>query len=362
MEFVRLNKALERIHPADAVAMRRARARQRKLTKPPGSLGRLEDISIQLAGIFGTDQPRVSGKTVVIVAGDHGVVAQGISGYPQEVTVQMLRNILEEGAAISVLARRFGVRRIVVDAGMAGEPVPTDELRRLCIGNGTGDISQGPAMSSGQAEQCVNAGIELALEAADSGADLLGTGDMGIGNTTSSSAIIAALTGRSPAQTTGAGTGRTPPELDHKIRIVLRALEVNAPDPRDPLDVLAKVGGFEIGVLAGVILGGAMRRRVVVLDGFIAAAAALIACSLSSTTRDYLIASHRSAEQGHRVALSRLKLRPLLDLGLRLGEGTGAVLAMPVIEGAAACLSEMATFVEAGVSGRTAQEAPEDIG
>ncbi|MDE0155861.1 MAG: nicotinate-nucleotide--dimethylbenzimidazole phosphoribosyltransferase [Gammaproteobacteria bacterium] len=357
--MIALNEALEKIRPADDVAMRRARARQRHLTKPPGSLGRLEDVSVQLAGILGTERPRLRGKTLIIAAGDHGVVAQGISGYPREVTVQMVRNILAEGAAISVLAGRLGVERIVVDAGVAGELPVSPGIRSLRIGRGTGDITQGPAMSRPQAERCISAGMELALEAADSGADLIGTGDMGIGNTTPSSAIVAALTGRPPAQTTGRGTGRTPAQLAYKIEVVSKALEVNAPDPEDPLDVLAKVGGFEIGVLAGIALGGAMMRRAVVLDGFIAAAAALIACSLSPATRDYLIASHRSAEKGHRVALSRLKLRPLLDLGLRLGEGTGAVLAMPVIEGAAACLSDMATFAEAGVSGRPATDTPE---
>ena len=350
--MIALNEVPEKIHPVDDAAMRRARARQRQLTKPPGSLGRLEDVSVQLAGIFGTDRPLLRGKTVIIAAGDHGVVARGISGYPREVTAQMVRNILAEGAAISVLTRRLGVDRIVVDAGVAGELPAAPGIRSLNIGNGTGDITQGPAMSRLQAERCISAGMELAVEAAGSGADLIGTGDMGIGNTTPSSAIVAALTGRPPAQTTGRGTGRTPAQLARKIRVVSEALEVNAPDPGDPLDVLAKVGGFEIGVLAGVALGGAMMRRAVVLDGFIAAAAALIACSLSSRVRGYLVASHRSAEKGHRVALSRLRLRPLLDLGLRLGEGTGAVLAMPVIEGAAACLSDMATFAEAGVSGR----------
>ena len=354
--MIALNEALEKISPADDAAMRRARARQRQLTKPPGSLGRLEDVSVQLAGIFGTDRPHLRGKTVIIVAGDHGVVARGISGYPGEVTVQMVRNILADGAAISVLTRRLGVDRIVVDAGVVGELPVSPGIRSLRIGRGTGDITQGPAMSRLQAERCISAGMELAMEVAGSGADLIGTGDMGIGNTTPSSAIVAALTGRPPAQTTGRGTGRTPAQLARKIRVVSEALEVNAPDPGDPMDVLAKVGGFEIGVLAGIALGGAMMRRAVVLDGFIAAAAALIACSLSPAAQDYLIASHRSAEKGHRVALSELKLRPLLDLGLRLGEGTGAVLAMPVIESAAACLSDMATFAEAGVSGRSATE------
>ena len=360
MSVTRLSEALDKIRPADAAAKRRARARQRSLTKPPGSLGRLEDISVQLAGIFGTDRPEVSGRTVVIAAADHGVVARGISGYPQEVTNQMVRNFLADGAAISVLTRHLGVRRIIVDAGVAGELPPSSEIRTLRIGRITGDISQGPAMSRTQAEQCIGAGIDLAAEAAATGADLIGTGDMGIGNTTPSSAIVAALTGTPPAAATGRGTGRSPAELARKIAVVQQALEVNEPAPEDPVDVLAKVGGFEIGVLAGLVLGGAMMRRVVVLDGFISGAAALIACTLSPHARDYLVASHRSAEKGHRAVLSYLKLRPLLDLGMRLGEGTGAVLAMPVIEGAAACLAGMATFAEAGVSGHGARAASGD--
>ena len=362
MSVTLLQEALEEIRPADAAAMRRARTRQNNLTKPRGSLGRLEDVSVQLAGIFGTDKPQVHGRIVIIAAGDHGVIAQGVSGYPQEVTVQMVRNFLAEGAAINVLSRHLGVRRVIVDAGVAGELPRSPEIRRICIGRGTGDITRGPAMTRAQAQQCIVAGINLAAEAADTGADLIGTGDMGIGNTTPSSAIVAALTGRPPQDTTGRGTGRTPGELAHKVGVVRQALEVNKPAPGDPLDVLAKVGGFEIGVLAGLVLGGAMMRRVVVLDGFISGAAALIACSLSSSARDYIIASHRSAEKGHRAVLAHLKLRPLLDLGLRLGEGTGAVLAMPVIEGAAACLTEMATFEEAGVSTRAAGAAQETAG
>lgn len=336
--------------------MRRAQRRQRNLTKPPGSLGRLEDVSAQLAGIFGTERPQIRGKAVIVAAGDHGVVAQGVTGYPQEVTAQMVLNFLAGGAAVSVMARRLGVRMFIVDAGVASDLPPHPELRAVRVGRGTGDITLGPAMSREQAEQCLLAGISLAKEAAESGADLIGTGDMGIGNTTASSAIASALTGRNPEDTTGKGTGRTPEEMMHKIRVVRRAIQVNAPEPGDALDVLAKVGGFEIGVLAGVVLGGAMMRRAVVLDGFISGAAGLVAYSLNPTVRDYMIAAHRSAEKGHRAVLSHLKLRPLLDLGMRLGEGTGGVLAMSVIETAAACLSDMATFDEAGVSDREADE------
>ncbi len=349
---ITVSEAVERIRPADSDAMRRTEARQLSLTKPPGSLGRLEDVSIRLAGIFGTEQPRIRGKAVIVAAGDHGVVAQGVTGYPQEVTAQMVMNFLGGGAAISVMCRRLGVRQVIVDAGVAADLPSHPELRSLKIGRGTGDISRGPAMSLGQAELCVEAGVNLAAEAVESGADLIATGDMGIGNTTASSAITAVVTGRSPGETTGEGTGRTPEELRHKIAVVRTALEVNKPDPNDGLDLLSRLGGFEIGVLAGVVLGTAMMRRAIVLDGFISGAAALVAGVLCPTARDYMIASHVSAERGHLAALSHLGLTPLLDLGMRLGEGTGAVLALPIVEVAAACLSEMATFGEAGVSDR----------
>ena len=339
------------IGPADPVAREAARLRQARLTKPPGSLGRLEDLSLQVAAIQGTECPVVRGKAVVVAAADHGVVAQGVTGYPQEVTAQMVLNFLAGGAAVSVMARRQGVRLVVVDAGVA-TPLPSHpELRALGIGPGTADMTQGPAMSREQAEACVLAGVGIARELADAGAEVVGTGDMGIGNTTASSAITAAITGRPARQTTGRGTGRNDEELEHKVAVVERALAVNRPAARDGLDVLAKVGGFEIGVLAGVVLGGALTRRVVVLDGFISGAAALVAHSLCPTVADYLVASHLSAESGHRVVLSHLGLRPLLDMGMRLGEGTGAVLAMGLVEAAASCLTEMATFDEAGVSG-----------
>jgi nicotinate-nucleotide--dimethylbenzimidazole phosphoribosyltransferase len=349
-----LSEIRERIGPADVGAMRRAEARQTALTKPPGSLGRLEDVSVKLAGIFGVEQPVIRGKAVIVAAGDHGVVAQGVTGYPQEVTAQMVRNFLAGGAAISVMARLGAVRQIVVDAGIASDGLPDQPgLRSLRIGRGTADMSRGPAMSGEHAIRCLEAGASLATEVAASGVDLIATGDMGIGNTTASSAIAAAMTGRPPAETTGEGTGRSPEELRRKIAVVEMALKANAPDPADAIGVLAKVGGFEIGVLAGVMLGAAAERRVVVLDGFISGAAALVAYGLDPAVRDYMIASHRSAEMGHRAVLSHLRLDPLLDLGMRLGEGTGAVLAMSIIEAAAACLTEMATFGEAGVSDRS---------
>ena len=297
---------VRRIAPADRDAAHAAALWQRRLTKPPGSLGRLEELSIRIAGILGAERPALRGKTIVIAAADHGVVAQGVTAYPQEVTAQMVRNILAGGAAVSVMARKAGVRLVVVDAGVASPLPPHPELRVVRAGRGTADITQGPAMTREQAEACVTAGVALALEAADAGADIIGTGDMGIGNTTASSAVIAALTDRPPDETTGRGTGRTDRELAHKIAVVQRALDVNRPDPADGLDVLARVGGFEIGVLAGVVLGGALARRVVVLDGFISGAAALVAHSLCPTVRDYLVAAHVSAEAGHRDRLRRI--------------------------------------------------------
>lgn len=348
-----LAETLRGVRPADAGAMRRAATRQLTLTKPPGSLGRLEEVAAQLAGIFGSERPAVRGAAVIVAAGDHGVTAQGVSGYPQAVTAQMVCNILAGGAAVSVMARRLGVRQLVVDAGLAAaELAPHPELRSVRAGRGTADLSRGPAMTREQAQRCVVAGVEVAAEAAAAGADLIATGDVGIGNTTAASAVTAAMTGAAPERTTGPGTGRPPEQLRRKAALVRRALEHTRPDPDDPLGVLAKVGGFEIGVLAGVALGAARRRRAVVLDGFISGAAALLAHGLCPPVRDYLIAAHRSAEPGHRAVLAHLRLRPLLELDLRLGEGTGALLAVPIVTAAAACLTEMATFSEAGVSDR----------
>ena len=351
-----LDDVVARIRPADPQAKRNAELRQAQLTKPPGSLGRLEELSVQLAGIFRTERPKTRGKTVVVAAADHGVVAQGVTGYPQEVTAQMVRNFLAGGAAISVIARRADVELVIVDAGVA-TPLPDHpDMRVVDVGKGTADITQGPAMTREQAESCLSAGIGIALEVVERGTDIIGTGDMGIGNTTASSAIAATLTRRPPRETTGRGTGRTDREMEHKVAIVERALEINRPDPSNGLDVLAKVGGFEIGVLAGVVLGGALARRVVVLDGFISGAAGLIAHSLCPNVRDYVVAAHLSAEQGHRIVLSHMGLHPLLSLDMRLGEGTGAVLAMGLVETAAACLTEMATFAEADVSDRESED------
>ena len=344
------------IAPLDQEAMAAARARQDTLTKPLGSLGRLEELSVLLAGILGQPVPRIGRKTVILAAGDHGVVAEGVSAYPQDVTPQMVLNFLRGGAAINVLARHAGANIMILDAGVAADLEPHPVLRSVKIGRGTANMAVGPAMTRQQAVQSLETGIEAAQEQIAEGADLIACGDMGIGNTTSSSAITAVLASADPAVTTGRGTGIDDATLSHKIHVVQRSINVNRPDPKDGLDVLTKIGGFEIGVLAGVMLGTASNHKPVIVDGFISSAAALIAWTLAPNSRHYFIASHESVEPGHRIGLTAMGLCPLLDLDMRLGEGTGATLAMHLVEAAAKCLSEMATFGEAGVSERIDDE------
>ncbi|CAI8006517.1 Nicotinate-nucleotide--dimethylbenzimidazole phosphoribosyltransferase [Geodia barretti] len=351
-----VDMTVESISPLDEEAMAAARARQDTLTKPPGSLGRLEDLSIMLAGMFGDPIPRINRKSVILAAGDHGVVAEGVSAYPQEVTPQMVFNFLRGGAGINVLARQAGAEIVILDAGVAADLEPHPLLRSVKVAYGTANMAVGPAMTREQAIRCLEIGIEAAREQIGEGADLIACGDMGIGNTTASSAITSVATGADPSITTGRGTGLDDPGLAHKVEVIRRAIEVNKPDPRDGLDVLTKVGGLEIGVLAGAMLGTAASHRPVVVDGFISGAAALIAWLISPTARDYFIAAHQSVEPGHRVGLDAMGLTPLLDMGMRLGEGTGAALAMHLIEAAALCLAEMATFAEAGVSERSEDE------
>jgi nicotinate-nucleotide--dimethylbenzimidazole phosphoribosyltransferase len=341
---------LPTIPSLDQACMAAARARQDTLTKPQGSLGRLEELSIQLAGIYGQPIPSIKGKVIIVMAGDHGVVAEGVSAFPQEVTAQMVLNFLRGGAAINVLARQAGARISVVDMGVAAEMPPHPDLIVRKVAPGTSNMAIGPAMTRAQAEQAIQAGIEIVEAEIERGLDVVGTGEMGIGNTTPSAAIAAALTGKSPAQIAGRGTGLDDAGLKHKIAVIERALAVNQPNPEDGLDVLAKVGGFEIGGLAGLIIGAAAHRKAVVIDGFISTAAAMIAVSLCPQVKPYLIAAHRSKENGHGIMLEWLGLKPLLDLDLCLGEGTGAALAFPILEASLAILREMATFGEAGVS------------
>ena len=347
-----VDQTIAAIGPLDADAVAAAEARQGVLTKPPGSLGRLESLSIQLAGIFGQPIPQVSGKAVIVVAGDHGVAAEGVSAYPAEVTPQMVFNFVAGGAAINALASHAGADITVIDAGVAIDLEPQPGLTIAKVGYGAGNIAVGPAMSRADAIRCLEIGIAAANERADAGANLIAGGDMGIGNTTPSAAITAAITGADVATVTGRGTGVDDDALAAKIATIRRALEVNQPDGNDGLDVLMKVGGYEIGALAGVMLGAASRNCAVIVDGFISGAAALIAWRICPAVAERMIAAHRSVEPGHNVGLQAMGLSPLLDMEMRLGEGTGAALAMHIVEAAAKCLAEMATFAEAGVSDR----------
>ncbi|MFH1090000.1 MAG: nicotinate-nucleotide--dimethylbenzimidazole phosphoribosyltransferase [Pseudomonadota bacterium] len=344
----KLYEIIDKIQPLDRQAMEAAAKRQDELTKPKGALGVLESLSIQIAGIQGRVRPDLSDKVVFCLAGDHGVTASGVSAYPAEVTPQMVLNFLTGGAGINVMARQIGARVVVADLGVNYDFSPPLAPLALKIRKGTADMTRGPAMTREEAVKCVLNGIELVER--ESSLDILGTGDMGIGNTTPSSAITAVMTGSRPAEVTGRGTGLDDRGLTGKVAAIEKALAVNRPDPNDALDVLAKVGGFEIGGIAGLIIGGARRRVPVIIDGFISGAGALIACALAPRVKDYLIAAHQSVEIGHQRLLEHLGLRPLVNLDLRLGEGTGAVIGLFLAQCAAAVLNEMATFAEAGVS------------
>ena len=332
----------------DEAAAARALERQSLLVKPAGALGRLENLSVTLAGMTGRLDWLPLRRSVVVCAGDHGVVVQGVSAYPQVVTEQMVLNFLAGGAAVNVLARQMGARVTVVDAGVNATFAPHSDLVIGKVGCETADMTQGPAMTAEQAEAALRLGLDVAERELARGLDVLAVGEMGIGNTTAASAIIAAITGQSPERVTGRGTGIAEDQLTHKIAVVSRALEVNQPASDD---TLAKVGGFEIGAMAGLMLGAAAARVPVVLDGLISTAAALIAAQLRPEVRRFLLAGHRSVEPGHQAALAWLDLEPLLDLGMRLGEGTGALLSLPLLEAAMRTLQEMATFDGAGVSG-----------
>jgi nicotinate-nucleotide--dimethylbenzimidazole phosphoribosyltransferase len=346
-----LDRTLSSIVKADEKAAAAARAREDDLTKPRGSLGLLEDVAVRIAAMRGTPRPRLGPGAVFVMAGDHGVAAEGVSLYPSEVTAQMVANFLSGGAAINVLSRAAGARVVITDAGVAADIPAAPGLYGKKIGKGTANIARGPAMSREDARRSLEVGIEVfEAEYAREPFFIAATGDMGIANTTPSAAIAAAFMGVEPRAVVGRGTGLDDSGVERKVKAVERALEVNRPDPADALDVLAKVGGFEIGAIAGVCLAAAARRMPVIVDGFISTAGALVAASLAPFAADYMLASHASAELGHRAMLKRLGLEPLLDLGLRLGEGTGAALAMPLCVSACKILDEMATFSEAGVS------------
>jgi nicotinate-nucleotide--dimethylbenzimidazole phosphoribosyltransferase len=336
----------------DAGAEREARRRLDRLTKPPGSLGRLEALLVRLCGIQGECPPSLRDPVIFTLAGDHGVVTRAVSAYPQVVTAQMVENFLNGGAAVNVLARHAGARVVVADLGVAA-PLPSHPaLRRRKIGPGTKDMTRGPAMTRAEAVQAVEAGIALVEEERGRGADVVGTGEMGIGNTTAASALVAALTGADAESVTGPGTGVDAAGRRRKVEAVRRALAVNRPDSADALDTLTKVGGFEIAGLVGVILAGTAYRLPVVLDGFIAGAAALVAARLKPDVRGGLIAAHRSSEPGHSRVLEELGLEPYLDLDMRLGEGTGAAICISLARAACAVFTEMATFKSAGVTDR----------
>jgi len=347
-----IKELIDRIGPLDDTAMDAARARQDTLTKPRGSLGRLEALSVQLAGIFGDPRPRIRHKVIVTMAGDHGVVAEGVSAYPQAVTAQMMDNFLRGGAAINVLARHVGARVVIVDMGVAADVDPHPDLVVKKVARGTSNLARGPAMTRQQASRALMAGAEVVGAELAQGLDVLGVGEMGIGNTTPAAAIAAALIGCPAAEVVGRGTGVDDAGLGRKVMAVENALSVNQPDPADALDVLTKVGGFEIGGIAGAMLAAAAHRRPVMVDGFISTAAAMIAVGLVPEMKSYLVAAHRSQEHGHGRMLEWLGLEPLLELDMRLGEGTGAALGMSLVETACKILDEMATFGEAGIAGK----------
>ncbi len=347
-----IEKTIQAIEPLDKAWRDKATARLEQLTMPHWALGRLMDLAQDLAGMTRTIEPDFSRKTIVTMAGDHGVTAEGVSSFPSEVTVQMVHNIVNGGAGVNALAKLNNTKVVIVDMGVAGDLsdlVENNEIISKRIADGTANIAKGPAMTREQAIAAIEAGIDVALELAET-TDIFGTGDMGIGNTTPSTAIVSTLTDATVTELTGRGTGIEDKQLKHKIDVIEAALKVNTPDASDGIDVLSKVGGFEIGGIAGLILGATSLQKPVVVDGFISTAGALIAQSLAPDCTDYIIAAHNSVEPGHKVMLGKLGKHALLDLNLRLGEGTGAALAMNLIDAAVKVLTEIATFDQAHVS------------
>jgi len=347
-----IEKAIAAIPPVDEALSERAQQRLDSLTKPRGSLGRLEEFARLYTAMRGDVQARIRNKNVVVFAADHGVVDEGVSAYPKDVTYQMVLNFLNGGAGINVISRHVDARVTVVDIGVDHDfgDVPGLVVRK--VARGTSNMARGPAMDRGVALKAMEVGCELAYELIEQGADIFGVGEMGIGNTTASSAITSVITGRPAREVTGRGTGIDDGSFLTKVRIIEKAIETNRPDPRDAMDVLSKVGGLEIAGIAGLIIGAASRRIPVVLDGFISTVGGLAAYELDRKVRQYLFAAHRSVEIGHAVALERMGLSPFVDLNLRLGEGTGAAIGMDLIDLGLKIMNEMATFDEAGVSDR----------
>ncbi|MDD5255826.1 MAG: nicotinate-nucleotide--dimethylbenzimidazole phosphoribosyltransferase [Candidatus Omnitrophica bacterium] len=349
-----LQKTCAKIAIPDAALLALAEERLDSLTKPPGSLGRLEELAKNIVAMTGKLKPRIKHKAIFTLAADHGVAEEGVSAFPQEVTAQMVLNFLRKGAAINVLAKHAGARVIVVDMGVAADVRLKNakklDYRKVRIGPGTRNFTREPAMSKSDAVKAIEAGIGVFREEQKKGMDICGTGEMGIANTTASSAITACILRKDAREVTGRGTGVDEAGLDRKIAAIEKGLRLHSPDPKDPVDVLAKVGGFEIAGLAGIILAASAARVPVVIDGFISGAAALIAYTLEPKTRHYMIAAHASVEKGQASILQHMKLEPLLNLNLRLGEGTGACLGMGLAEAAVKILNEMATFKSAKVS------------
>lgn len=348
-----LKETIDNIRPISLEWKQKASDYLANLATPSGALGDLLIMAEQLAAIKETLKPSVGKKMVITMAGDHGVAREGVSAFPQEVTPQMVQNFVDGGAAINVLAGVAGAGVLVVDMGVATDMPHLVQEKKIIsckVGYGTANMAVGPAMTREQATQTLEAGINLVASLARQGVELLATGDMGIANTTPSSAVLAALSGHPVKEVTGRGTGIDDLALQNKIKVIQRALDVNKPDPRDPVDVLAKVGGFEIGGIAGVILGAAVHKIPVVVDGFISSAGAILAKNLAPASAQYMIAAHQSQEYGHRLMLEELGLKPVLNLNLRLGEGTGAALAMNIVEAAARVICDMLTFEAAGIS------------
>ena len=345
-----LNNVVSAVRPTDPAAEQRAWTRLDSLTKPPRSLGRLEEIAAQVARVQDCVRPSVANKSVLLMAGDHGVVAEGVAAYPQDVTWQMVANFVAGGAAINQIAQSVGSTVSVHDVGVAKDLSDFAGIVHANVAHGTANMATGPAMSREQAAQAVLVGVEAARAAVAGGATLVGTGEMGIGNSTAAAALTSALTGVAPQLVVGAGTGLDPAGIAHKAEVVSRSLAVNAVDELDPLGKLAAVGGLEIAALAGVVIGAAEQGVVVISDGYISGAATLAALALCPAAHDYVMPSHLSVEPGHRVVLDHLGLKPILELNMRLGEGTGAALAMAVVDAACRMLSGMATFAEAGVA------------
>ena len=345
-----LEQKIAAIKPTNARVYEQALERLAHQARPAGSLGMLEITSARLASIAGTLDVHLNNKALITCAGDHGVVEEGVSLFPQEVTPQMVDNFVNDGASINVLARHAGATIKAADLGVNFDFKPDLPIFHKKVRKGTSNFTKGPAMTREEAVASINAGISIVDELFELGkVDMLGTGDMGIGNTTPSAAIIAAFSGIDPRELTGRGTGIDDAMLENKIRVIKKGLKLNMPDPKDPIDVLAKVGGFEIGGLAGLVIGAANHGIPVVCDGLISTAGALIACELAPLAKAYLFASHRSIEKGHRFMHERLNLNPLLDIGFRLGEGTGAALAFNLLDASTRILAEIKTFEEVAI-------------